>query len=67
MLGYLRDTAENLVRRFVANPPVVAGVVVAALNTAEDQSWEGYAVAVGVALLRYVVQPVWDFRNNLKR
>lgn len=36
-------------------PAVILGVVVAAVNGATDQSWKGYAAAVAIALLRFVV------------
>lgn len=39
-------------------PAVVLGVVIAAVNGATSQTWQGYAAAVAVALLRFVVTPV---------
>lgn len=40
----------------VANEPaVVLAVVVAAVNGATDQTWKGYAVAVLIGLLRFIV------------
>jgi hypothetical protein len=40
-----------------SEPAVVAGVVVAAVNTATDKTWKGYVVAVGLALFRFAVSP----------
>lgn len=55
----------NLVKTFLkrvwnavaSEPAVTFGVVIAAINTAEDQTWKGYAVAVAVALFRFAVSP----------
>lgn len=49
------DFLKALARRVINEPAVVLGVVIAAINTAQDQTWKGYAVAVGVALLRFAV------------
>jgi hypothetical protein len=40
----------------IANEPaVLVGVAVAGLNAATVQTWQGYASAVAVALLRFLV------------
>lgn len=48
---------RNLV---VAEVPFVLGIVLAAVNTAIDRSLRGYAVAVGIALLHFVVSPAFE-------
>lgn len=40
-----------------SEPAVTLGVIVAAVNTATDQSWKGYATAVVAALFRFAVSP----------
>lgn len=56
---------EVLGRKFISNPPVIAAVVVAAINTTTvgDQSWQGYATAILVALVRQFTKPYWDLRK----
>lgn len=56
------DLIKKGAKEFVSSPPLVVGVIIAALETATDQSWEGYATAVVVALIRQVVRPVHDVR-----
>lgn len=53
------NSYKQLWQRILREPAVVVGVVVAAVTSATDQSWKGYAVAVGVALLRFVVSPAY--------
>lgn len=43
--------------RVAREPAVTVGVVVAAVNTATDRTWKGYAAAVGIALFRFAVSP----------
>lgn len=50
---------KALFRRVLHEPAVVLAVVVAAINTTIDQTWKGYLVSVGIALLRFVVSPVY--------
>ena len=50
---------QALLARIVREPAVILGVVVAAINTTQDQSWEGYGVAVATALLRFLVSPAY--------
>lgn len=38
-------------------PMVVTGAVVAGINAAQDHTWKGYALALGLALFRNVVSP----------
>lgn len=45
-------------RRIASEPAVTVGVVIAAANTAVDQTWQGYAAAIATALLRFAVSPV---------
>ena len=49
---------KTVINRIAREPAVTLGVVVAALNTATDQTWKGYAVAVVIALGRFAVSPV---------
>ena len=51
MVELLRKTLARLVNE----PAVVLAVVVAAVNSVTDQTWQGYAAAVGTALLRFIV------------
>jgi hypothetical protein len=44
--------------KIASEPAVTLGVVIAAVNTATDQTWKGYASAVAVALMRFAVSPV---------
>lgn len=48
---------RNLV---VAEMPFWIGVVIAAVNTVVDRSPRGYALAVGIALLHFVVSPGFE-------
>lgn len=43
--------------RIASEPAVTVGIIVAAVNTAVDHSWQGYASAVGIALFRFAVSP----------
>lgn len=49
---------KRIFQRIASEPAVTVGVAVAALNTATDQTWQGYATAVVIALLRFAVSPV---------
>lgn len=42
-------------KRIANEPAVVVGVVVAAVNATTVQTWQGYASAVLIALVRFVV------------
>lgn len=48
---------KAIINKIVSEPAVIAGVVIAALNAATVQSWEGYTAAVVAALVRFVVTP----------
>lgn len=50
---------RRAINRVVREPAVTLGVLVAAINTAEDQTWRGYALAVLIALGRFVVSPAY--------
>lgn len=50
---------KRIVNRIVREPAVTLGVVVAAINTAESQTWQGYALAIVIALGRFVVSPAY--------
>lgn len=45
----------GILTRLKNEPLVILGVLLAGVNTATDQSWKGYVVAVIVALARFVV------------
>ena len=48
----------KLFNALLHEPAAVVAVVIAALTSATDQSWRGYAAAVLAGLLRFVVSPV---------
>jgi urease accessory protein UreF len=52
------STIKKVIQRIASEPAVTLGVVIAAVNASVDQTWQGYAVAVVVALLRFAVSPV---------
>lgn len=43
------------VKKLANEPALILAVVVAAINGATDQTWKGYAVAIFIALLRFIV------------
>lgn len=51
MVAYLRA----FWLRVKNEPAVVLAVAIAAVNTATDQTWAGYAAAVATGLLRFLV------------
>lgn len=53
------EYVKRVLNKIVREPAVTLGVVVAAVNTAQDQSWRGYALAVLIALGRFVVSPAY--------
>ena len=61
----MRKFLDKMWRQVVSNPTVILGVIVAAVNTTPvgDQSWQGYASAIGIALVRYFTEPYYDFRK----
>jgi hypothetical protein len=50
---------KRAINRVVREPAVTLGVLVATINTAEDQTWKGYGLAVLIALGRFVVSPAY--------
>lgn len=50
-------TVKAIWNKIASEPAVTVGVIVAAVNSAVDQSWQGYASAVGIALFRFAVSP----------
>lgn len=52
------EFVKKCLNRIAREPAVTLGVVVAAVNTADDQTWKGYALAVIIALGRFAVSPV---------
>lgn len=57
-MNKLKNLVSRIVNRVASEPAVTLAVVVAAVNTATDQTWQGYVVAVAAALLRFAVSPV---------
>ena len=51
MVELLRKTLARLSNE----PALVFGVVCAAANAVTVQTWQGYAAAIGTALLRFIV------------
>lgn len=49
---------KRILRHIASEPAVTLAVVVGAINTAADQTWQGYATAVAIALVRFAVSPV---------
>ena len=58
---YVKNAVSTLVtavyNKIVDEPAVTFALVVAAINTASDQSLKGYVVAVALALFRFAVSP----------
>jgi hypothetical protein len=52
--------------RLISEPAVTLAVVVAAINTATDQTWQGYATAIAIALGRFVVSPAYSRDSYVK-
>lgn len=46
---------KKAILKLANEPAVTLGIVVGAVNAATVQTWQGYASAVAVALLRFVV------------
>lgn len=57
MVTKLLEIPKKIWNRIAAEPAITLGVVVVAVNTATDQTWRGYAAAVGIALFRFAVSP----------
>lgn len=53
---------KAIYKKVTEEPAVTLGVVTAAINAATVQTWEGYAVAIATALLRFAVTPVVKLR-----
>ncbi len=53
------NAIKKLLTPILREPAVTLGVVVAAINTAQDHTWKGYALAVLIALGRFIVSPVY--------
>jgi len=43
--------------KILDEPAVTLGIVFAAVNASTNQTWQGYAAAAAVALLRFAVSP----------
>lgn len=55
----VRNAITRVRNLIVHELPVIGAVALAAENTATDRSVRGYAVAVGIALLRLAVSPAF--------
>lgn len=57
---------RRAIDRIVSEPALVLATVVAAVNStgAGEQTWQGYAAAIGIALLRFAVSPAKDRRDK---
>lgn len=56
-MSYVKRFFSAVWNRIAAEPAVTFGIIVAAVNTATDQSVKGYVLAVIVALFRFAVSP----------
>ena len=56
-MSYVKSFFKAVWNKIAAEPAVTLGVIVAAVNTATDQSVKGYVVAVAIALFRFAVSP----------
>ncbi len=57
---------KAILQKIANEPAVVLGVVIAAVNATTNQTWQGYAASVAVALLRFLVTgPLTDSTPNV--